>query len=46
MAEQQQCGACNGQGGTWITRDGQTPGKNLQQWVACAACKGTGTVTK
>ncbi|GHC96217.1 hypothetical protein GCM10007079_48530 [Nocardiopsis terrae] len=36
------CGACNGQGGTWVTSDGSSPGKNISRWVACTACNGTG----
>ncbi|GAB7100700.1 hypothetical protein JCM3263A_21750 [Thermobifida fusca] len=39
---QQPCGACHGKGGTWVTQDGASPGKNLVRWVACQACNGTG----
>lgn len=36
------CGACNGQGGSFITSDGQSPGKTIDRWVPCKPCKGTG----
>lgn len=36
------CGMCNGQGGSWITNDGGTPGKNIREWVPCAGCNGSG----
>lgn len=36
------CGACNGQGGSWVTNDGATPGKNIREWVPCSPCNGTG----
>lgn len=39
-----QCGVCNGDGGSWVTNDGQTPGKNIREWVPCTNCKGRGTV--
>lgn len=42
--EQQDCGACGGQGGKWETHDGQTQGKSHQRWVACQACGGSGKV--
>lgn len=38
------CGMCNGQGGTWETTDGGTPGKNISRWVKCTGCNGRGTV--
>ncbi|MBQ1084145.1 hypothetical protein [Nocardiopsis sp. B62] len=38
------CGACNGQGGTMVTNDGQTPGKSMGRWVPCQPCKGTGKI--
>lgn len=38
------CGMCNGQGGSWETSDGQSPGKAIQRWVPCPGCNGKGTV--
>ncbi|WP_435107364.1 hypothetical protein [Nocardiopsis synnemataformans] len=38
------CPMCSGQGGSYETSDGQTPGKNIQRWVPCTGCKGTGKV--
>lgn len=38
------CGMCNGQGGSWTTSDGGTPGKNIGRWVPCTGCGGTGKV--
>ncbi|MCY9786816.1 hypothetical protein KIK06_23315 [Nocardiopsis sp. EMB25] len=38
------CGMCNGQGGSWETSDGGSPGKNFRRWVPCAGCNGTGKV--
>ena len=38
------CGACNGDGGTWETTDGSSPGKTISRWVACPGCGGKGTV--
>lgn len=40
---QKPCGACGGLGGRWVTRDGQTPGKDYDRWVVCPACKGSKT---
>lgn len=36
------CGMCNGQGGSWVTNDGGTPGKNIREWVPCSGCNGSG----
>lgn len=36
------CGMCSGQGGSWVTNDGGTPGKNIREWVPCPGCSGTG----
>lgn len=38
------CGMCNGEGGSWETTDGGTPGKNISRWVPCSGCNGRGTV--
>lgn len=38
------CGMCNGDGGTWETSDGNTPGKNISRWIKCTGCDGRGTV--
>lgn len=38
------CGMCNGDGGTWETSDGSTPGKNISRWIKCTGCNGKGQV--
>lgn len=38
------CGACDGDDGSWVYSDGQTQGKSHQRWVACQACGGSGKV--
>lgn len=43
LKTEQPCGACNGEGGSWITGDGQTPGKNIREWRKCVPCNGRGT---
>ncbi len=37
-----QCGACNGDGGSWVTADGDDTWTNNRVWVPCTACNGTG----
>ncbi|SHK90546.1 hypothetical protein SAMN05421803_14129 [Nocardiopsis flavescens] len=38
------CSMCNGNGGSWVTTDGRTPGKSYREWVPCSGCQGTGKV--
>ena len=38
------CTMCNGQGGSWETTDGSTPGKTISRWVKCVGCNGRGEV--
>lgn len=40
----QMCTMCNGQGGTWETTDGQSPGKAITRWIKCSGCNGKGTL--
>ena len=32
------------EGGSWVTNDGSTPGKNIARWEPCRPCGGKGTV--
>ncbi|WP_165959399.1 hypothetical protein [Nonomuraea longispora] len=34
------CGTCNGAGGEWVDRNGDS--KKQSVWVKCTACNGTG----
>lgn len=37
-----QCGMCQGQGGSWQRKEGQTAGQSLDRWVNCHGCNGEG----
>jgi len=43
-ADEQMCTMCLGQGGTWETVDGQSPGRAITRWIKCRGCNGRGKV--